>query len=107
MSWNLVGLNGDGVNAYTDGQIPSWYAAFGRWVPTSFTKTVIAGGAPGNLTVTGILETDILLAVINLTTEADLTSEFTITATDTINNGGGTDTTGENLLVIWLHRVLP
>lgn len=106
-TWNLVGLNGDGDFAYLDGQIPSWYAAFGRWVPTTFTKTVIAGGAAGNHTVTGILTTDILLAVIDLTTEADLTSEFTITATDTINNGGGTDTTGDNLLVLWLHRVLP
>lgn len=105
--WNLVGLNGSGDFAYSDGQIPSWYAAVGRWVPTTFSKTVIAGGAVGNHTVSGILTTDMLLAVIDLTSEDDLTSEFTITAANTINNGGGTSTVGDQLLILWLHRVLP
>lgn len=31
----------------------------------------------------------------------DITSEFTITADNTINNAGGTDTTGNKLLVFW------
>ena len=32
---------------------------------------------------------------------ADLSSEFSITAADTINNTGGTATTGDLLLVFW------
>lgn len=78
-----------------------------------FLKTaVIAGGAAGNLTVTGISAADELLAVIVLDRDAtaaninllQLTSEFTITAADTINNTGGTATTGNALLVIWANR---
>jgi hypothetical protein len=34
----------------------------------------------------------------------DLTGEFSISAADTINNGGGTDTTGNQLLVIYGSR---
>jgi len=32
---------------------------------------------------------------------SDLTSEFSITGANTINNAGGTDTTGQVLLVVW------
>lgn len=100
------GLTGEGIWAYADGQPPLWCAALNRFAPATFTKAVIAGGAAGNHTVTGISTTDILLAVLDLTTAADLTSEFTVTAADTINNAAGTDTTGDNLLVLWWHRVL-
>lgn len=61
----------------------------------------IAGGAAGNLTVTGITTSDTLVAVLNLTAGGNLTSEFTITATNTINNALGTDTTGLILLVVY------
>lgn len=76
----------------------------------SETKTaVIAGGSAGNLTVTGIATTDRLVSVTVLDrdstaaniTLADLTSEFSITATNTINNAGGTSTTGNALLVVY------
>jgi hypothetical protein len=71
---------------------------------------LIAGGAAGNHTLTGIdLERDRLVSVwyFNLaegapntiTGVADLTSEFSITADDTINNTGGTATTGGLLIV--------
>lgn len=78
-----------------------------------FLKTaVVAGAAAGNVTVTGISAADELLAVIVLDrdataaniTLAQLTSEFTITAADTINNTGGTSTSGNALLVIWANR---
>lgn len=70
---------------------------------------VIAGGSAGDLTVTGIATTDRLVAVIRLDRDAtaanvnlgNLTSEFSITATNTINNAGGTATTGDALLVIY------
>lgn len=70
---------------------------------------VVAGGAAGDITVTGITTDDQLLAVVRFDLDAtaanidvdDLTSEFTITDDDTINNGGGTATTGDKLLVIY------
>ena len=80
-------------------------------------STVIAGGAAGNRTVTGIAIGDALVAVLKLDftlTEgapntriwavSDLTSEFSISAADTINNAGGTDTTGAALLVVYEDR---
>lgn len=62
----------------------------------------IAGGAAGDLTVTGIKTTDSLMAVIRVDAAgANLASEFTITAVNTINNTGHTNTTGYRLLIIW------
>lgn len=62
----------------------------------------VAGGAAGDLTVTGIKLGDKLLHVIDTEAAgADLVSEFAITADDTINNVGGTDTTGMDLRVEW------
>lgn len=61
----------------------------------------IIGGAAGNHTVTGIKVGDVLKAVLDLTDGVDLTSEFTISATDTINNTGGTVTTADLILVVW------
>ena len=75
---------------------------------------VVAGGAAGNHTVSGIAVGDALRSVLKLDftlaegapnvrtwSVADLTSEFTVTATDTINNAGGTDTTGAILVVVF------
>jgi hypothetical protein len=66
-------------------------------------QALVAGGAAGDFTVDGIKVTDRLLAVIHNTagTLVDLTSEFTISAADTINNADGTDTTNDDLLVLW------
>lgn len=59
------------------------------------------GGAAGDLTVTGVKTTDRVLLVQSLALSAgapsavaDLTSEFTITAANTVNNTGGTSTAG-------------
>lgn len=65
-------------------------------------------GAAGNLTCTGVkLAQDRLLQVLAIThtngiatAAADLTSEFTITADDTINNTGGTSTANKIVLVM-------
>lgn len=64
------------------------------------------GAAAGNVTVTGVNASDKLLLVQSvafdgdgdITAVADLTSEFTITAANTINNGGGTSTADEMVL---------
>lgn len=69
----------------------------------------VAGGSAGNITVTGIKTTDVLLSVQRVDLDAtagnidldDLTSEFTISAANTINNTGGSATTGDKLLVTY------
>lgn len=86
-------------------------------IPLKF--DVIAGGAAGAHTVTGISPGsggdqpsnlgDALIAVLQLvgagtdvTDIADLTSEFSISADDEIDNAGGTATTGDKLVVVWI-----
>lgn len=64
-------------------------------------QTVATGGAAGDITVSGISVEDQLISVVNLDDGADLTSEFSITAADTINNAGGTATTSDTLLVLY------
>ena len=72
------------------------------------------GAAAGNVTVVGgIKEGDKLLRVItavidgsgHTTAVADLTSEFTITADNTINNTGGTSTANRLVTVQWASAV--
>lgn len=77
-------------------------------VPTARPKvTLVDGGAAGDLTLTGITTSDTLLFAglfetkASIATLADLTAEFTITATNTINNTGGTATTDDQLFVMW------
>lgn len=59
--------------------------------------------------MTGIATADQLVLVLHLagagtavTDIADLTSEFTISAANTINNTGGTASSGGKLLVLYL-----
>lgn len=72
---------------------------------------VIAGGAAGNHTVTGIRVGDELVSVIHVagagtdvTDIANLTSEFSVSADDTINNTGGTSSAGGKLLIHYIDR---
>lgn len=69
------------------------------------TRVSIVGGAAGNLTVTGIRTTHTLLAVVKIVDAGqaftDLTSEFTITASDTINNTSGTTTAASHVIVVF------
>ena len=77
--------------------------------------TAIPEGAAGNHTVTGITTDDSIIAVIGhkitlsegtpntqAVAAVNLTSEFTITAAETINNGGGTSLADTIAFVIWL-----
>lgn len=82
-----------------------WVQVGGLTVPSAFKAAAVAGAAAGDVTVTGILPTDHLVAVLHLdmggNAESTLTSEFSITAADTINNAGGTSTANDTLLVLW------
>lgn len=95
--------------------------AQGRAVPAvdQQLQAVIAGGAAGAHTVTGIKTTDELVAVLQLDVAsdtgdnatgdkvsaiADLTSEFSISGDDEIDNDGGTATAGDQLLVIYRRK---
>lgn len=68
-------------------------------------KAIINGGAAGAHTVSGILLNDRLVCVWEQDGTSglltDLSSEFTITADDTIDNTGGTSTAGDKLVVEW------
>lgn len=118
-SGKLIGIALETVNSGAIGQIevrliPSQIPATGlvkQQLAGGFLKAkVVTGGSAGNFTVTGIKQGDELVAVIQLDRDstaanislADLTSEFTITADDTINNTSGTATTGDKLLVFYL-----
>ena len=76
-----------------------------------FKMAVVAGGSAGNFTVSGIQTTDELVGVLHfagagtdVTDLEYLTSEFSITVANTINNTGGTASTGGKLLVFYIDR---
>ena len=81
--------------------------------PTSpqIKSAFVAGAAAGDLTVTGVKVGMRLASVIGFgltegtpntfSAPVDLTSEFTITDDDTINNTGGTSSADLLLLVQW------
>lgn len=67
-------------------------------------QVLATGGAAGDITATGIKVGDRIDFVQQYTAgalTALLTSEFSVTGTNTINNTGGTNTTGTQLLVGW------
>ena len=76
---------------------------------TSTRQDAIAGGSAGALVLSGVKATDRLISVLRLNRDAtaatiditDVTAEFTISDDDEIDNAGGTDTTGDSLIVTW------
>ena len=67
--------------------------------PPLVTVGVITGGAAGSHTLAAIRPKDEIISVINLNDAVDLTSEFSITGSGTIDNTGGTATTGDQLMI--------
>lgn len=71
---------------------------------------LVDGGSAGDHTLAGVALGDRLVFVGHISTKAsiatlaDITSEFTISATDTLNNGGGTDTSSDQLFVFYMAR---
>lgn len=85
------------------------FKAAGLVEATRLKTAVIVGGAAGNRTLPGVAVGDRLVAVtrfvgagVAVTDVADMTAEFTITAGNTINNAGGTNTTGDKLSILWV-----
>jgi len=78
----------------------------------SVVQVAVAGGSAGPITVTGIKTTDTLVSVLRVDLDAtaanidvdDLTSEFTISAADTITNAGGSATTSDKLIVTYRRK---
>ena len=68
-------------------------------------KVIITGGAAGNHSVAAIKANDKLVCVWEQDGTSglltDRTSEFSIASDGVINNGGGTATGGDKLLVEW------
>jgi len=73
--------------------------------------TVIAGGPAGTHRIDGDLDPsgDVLLSVrhvsSDLTTNADLTAEFSVSGLNEIDNSAGTDTTGDFLVVSYAQEI--
>ena len=69
---------------------------------------LIDGGAAGTHTVSGLKITDELIAVLEQNGTSgllsDLTTEFSIKKADTIDNTGGTATSSDKLLVLYLSK---
>lgn len=74
-------------------------------------QKIISGGAAGDHAVSGIKTEDVLKSVVGFTLSEgtpntvdphDLTDEFEIASDGTINNDGGTDTTGGALVVTYI-----
>jgi hypothetical protein len=72
-------------------------------VSTWLKQTLVAGDTAGDHTVTGIAVGDEIISVMHNTagTLADVTDEFSITDDDTVSNLGGTDTSSDQLLILW------
>lgn len=77
---------------------------------TATKSFIVKGGAAGNLTVTGIATNDVLKSVVAfkpssasgvIATVLNLLSEFEITAANTINNTGGSDTSNYGVIVTY------
>jgi hypothetical protein len=82
---------------------------------TRVRQNILVGAAAGNYTLSGVAKDhdkllQVLLVKLALTegtpntitwTVSNLTSEFTISAANTINNTGGTSGTGGFLVVLW------
>lgn len=92
---------------------PAWSQLLKRSTPM-VRQALVAGGAAGEIAVTGIQKGDQLVAVIESATSSavltDRSAEF-IANTDEgqlirkdgyIDNTGGTATTNDNLLVTWI-----
>lgn len=83
-------------------------AVTGAKITNPIKVALINGGSAGVHTVTGIKIGDELISVLEQDGTSglltDLTTEFAIVKVDTISNSGGTDTTNDKLLVLYLSK---
>lgn len=80
----------------------------GSKISNAIKISIIDGDAAGAHTVAGIRAGDELISVLEQNGTSglltDLTTEFSIAASDTITNAGGTDTSNDKLLVLYLDK---
>ena len=80
----------------------------GSKISNAIKISIIDGDAAGAHTVAGIRAGDELISVLEQNGTSglltDLTTEFSIAASDTITNAGGTDTSSDKLLVLYLDK---
>lgn len=76
------------------------YNAGGAFTSGTIKQVMVAGAVAGDVTVSGIATGDTLISVLDVA-GADLTSEFSITEADTINNACGTSSNGSFLIVTY------
>ena len=83
-------------------------AVSGSKITNPIKLAIISGGAAGSHTVTGIRTGDELISVLEQNGTSglltDLTSEFAIATSDTITNSGGTATSGDKLIILYLDK---
>jgi len=83
-------------------------AVTGAKMTNAIKVALIDGGAAGVHTVTGIRIGDELISVLEQNGTSglltDLTSEFSIIKADTITNAGGTATSSDKLVVLYLSK---
>ena len=77
--------------------------ATGAAANSNVAVTAISGVPSADITGVQITAKDALLAVIDMTTWADLVHEASVTSTGNIQTSS-TSTAGHNVLVIWLKR---
>jgi len=107
MPWSGASTSKGDLSPWSGGEFPP---------DVGLEAKIIAGGAAGDHAVAGVRAEDDLVAVFYHApagpTLTDITSEFQgtgkgITADNTINNTGGTNTTGGTLVVLWAARNEP
>ena len=83
-------------------------AVTGAKITNPIKVSLINGGSAGVHTVTGVKIGDELISVLEQNGTSglltDLTTEFSIVKVDTISNSGGTDTSSDKLLVLYLSK---
>jgi hypothetical protein len=83
-------------------------AISGSKISNPIKVALVDGGSAGAHTVAGIRTGDELISVLEQNGTSglltDLTTEFAIASSDTITNSGGTDTSGDKLLVLYLDK---
>jgi len=83
-------------------------AVTGAKITNPIKVALINGGSAGVHTVTGVKIGDELISVLEQNGTSglltDLTTEFSIVKVDTISNSGGTDTSSDKLLVLYLSK---
>ena len=83
-------------------------AVTGAKITNPIKVSLINGGSAGVHTVTGIKIGDELISVLEQNGTSglltDLTTEFAIVKVDTISNSGGTNTSSDKLLILYLSK---